>query len=74
MTNYPESGIIIIEKGWRYKRMKEYKIYAVNNVKVVKGLERAMEYAERESRVGYRVSVFDGNTKIATYQGGEKIF
>lgn len=54
--------------------MKEYKIYAVNKVRVVKGLDRAMEYAERESRVGYRVSVFDGNAKIATYQGGEKIF
>lgn len=54
--------------------MKEYKIYGVNSVKVVKGLERAMEYAERDSRIGNRVSVFDGNAKIATYQGGEKIF
>lgn len=53
--------------------MKEYKIYGVNNVKVVKGLERAMEYAERESRIGNRISVFDGNAKIATYQMGEKI-
>ena len=54
--------------------MKEYKIYFANKVKVVKGLERAMAYAEKESRVGYRVSVFDGNVKIATYQMGEKIF
>ena len=53
--------------------MKEYKIYGVNNVRVVKGLERAMEYAERESRVGYRVSVFDGKEKIATFQFGKKI-
>ena len=54
--------------------MKEYKIYGVNKSWNVKGLERALEYAERESRVGNRVSVFDGNVKIATYQGGEKIF
>lgn len=54
--------------------MKDYKVYGVNKVRVVKGLERAMEYAERESRVGNRVSVFDGNVKIATYQMGEKIF
>ena len=52
--------------------MKEYKIYGVNNVKVVKSLERAMEYAERESRVGYRVSVFDGKEKIAVFQFGKK--
>ena len=54
--------------------MKEYKIYGVSKSWNVKGLKRAMEYAKRESRVGYRVSVFDGNAKIATYQGGEKIF
>ena len=54
--------------------MKNYKIYAGNKSWNVKGLERAMEYAERESRLGYRVSVFDGNAKIATFQGGEKIF
>ena len=53
--------------------MKDYKVYGVNKVRVVKGLERAMEYAERESRVGYRVSVFDNNRKIATFQFGKKI-
>ena len=53
--------------------MKEYKIYGVNKSWNVKGLERAMEYAERESRVGYRVSVFDGNVKIATFQFGKRV-
>lgn len=53
--------------------MKEYKIYNVNKAMVVKGLERAMEYTERESKIGYRVSVFDGDKKIATYQDGKKI-
>ena len=53
--------------------MKNYKIYAGNKSWNVQGLERAMEYAERESRVGYRVSVFDGNAKIATFQLGKKI-
>ena len=53
--------------------MKEYKIYGVNKSWNVKGLESAMVFAERESRVGYRVSVFDGKEKIATFQFGKKI-
>ena len=53
--------------------MKEYKIYGVSKSWNVKGLERAMEYAERESRVGNRVSVFDGKEKIAVFQFGKKI-
>ena len=53
--------------------MKEYKIYGVNKSWNVKGLERAMEYAERESRVGNRVSVFDEKEKIAVFQFGKRI-
>lgn len=53
--------------------MKEYKIYGVNNVRVVKGLERAMEYAERESKVCFRVSVFDGKEKIAVFEFGKRV-
>ena len=53
--------------------MKRYKVLVANKGYMVIGLARALEFAQRESRVGNRVSVFDGNTKVATYQYGDKI-
>lgn len=51
--------------------MKRYKILVVNKSYYASNLQYALDYAKRESLVGYRVSVFDGNTKIATYQNGD---
>lgn len=53
--------------------MKDYKIYNVNKCFIVKGLDRALEIAQNDSRIGNRVSVFDGDKKIATYQFGVRI-
>lgn len=53
--------------------MKEYKIYGTNKSWNVKGLERAMEYAERESKTAFRVSVFDGKEKIAVFEFGKRV-
>jgi hypothetical protein len=54
--------------------MKKYQVYGVNKSWKVATLERAIAFAQRESKVGYRMSVFEDNKKIATYQFGEKIF
>jgi len=51
--------------------MKNYKILVNNKTYCMSNLQYALDYARRESLVGYKVSVFDGNTKIATYQGGD---
>ena len=51
--------------------MKKYKILILNKTYCTSNLQFALDYAKRESLVGYRVSVLDGNTKIATYQGGD---
>lgn len=54
--------------------MKKYQVYGVNKSWTLKTLERAVSFAQRESKVGRRMSVFEDNKKIATYQFGEKIF
>ena len=51
--------------------MKKYKILVLNKTYIMNNLELALDYAKRESLVGYRVSVLDGDVKIATYQGGD---
>ena len=51
--------------------MRNYKILVNNKTYCMSDLQYALDYAQRESLVGYRVSVFDGNAKIATYQGGD---
>ena len=51
--------------------MKKFKILLPNKTYLMTDLQKALDYARRESLIGYRVSVFDGNTKIATYQGGD---
>ena len=51
--------------------MKNYKILFANKSYCMSNLQYALDYAKRESLVGYRVSVFEGNNKIATYQGGD---
>ena len=53
--------------------MKKYTIYEANKSYTVASLEWATTIAIRSSQVGQRVSVFDGSTKIATYQFGKKI-
>ena len=51
--------------------MKTYKILVLDKTYTMTNLQYALDYAKRESLVGYRVSVFDGNKKLATYQGGD---
>ncbi len=51
--------------------MKNYKILVLDKTYCTSNLQYALDYAKRESLVGYRVSVLDGNTKIATYQNGD---
>lgn len=50
---------------------RDYKIYVVNKTYCTSQLLWALEIARRESLVGYRVSVFKDNKKLATYQGGD---
>jgi len=54
--------------------MKKYQVYGVNKSWTVATLETAITFAQRESKVGNRISIFEDNKKIATYQFGEKIF
>ena len=54
--------------------MKKYQVYGVNKSWKVETLDNAIALAQRESKVGNRISVFEDNKKIATYQFGEKIF
>jgi hypothetical protein len=51
--------------------MKNYKILVANKTYQTSNLQYALDLARRESLIGYRVSVLDGNTKIATDQGGD---
>lgn len=51
--------------------MKNYKILFANKAYTMSNLQCALDYAKRESLVGYRVSVFEGEKKLATYQGGD---
>ena len=51
--------------------MKTYKILVVDKTYTMTNLQYALDYAKRESLIGYRVSVLDGNKKLATYQGGD---
>lgn len=53
--------------------MKQYKILTNNKTWMVRDLEWAKTIAKRESQVGGRVSVLDGDIKIATYQNGKEI-
>lgn len=54
--------------------MKKYQVYKANKSWTVATLEKAIAFAQRESKVGNRISIFEDNKKIATYQFGEKIF
>lgn len=51
--------------------MKNYKILFANKAYTMNNLQYALDYAKRESLIGYRVSVFEGEKKLATYQGGD---
>ena len=51
--------------------MRKYKILVVNKTYCTSDLQNALDFAKRESLIGYRVSVLDNNTKIATYQNGD---
>ena len=51
--------------------MTNYKILFANKAYTMNNLQCALDYAKRESLVGYRVSVFEGEKKLATYQGGD---
>lgn len=51
--------------------MKTYKILVANKTYQTSNLQYALDLARRESLVGCRVTVLDGNNKIATYQGGD---
>lgn len=52
--------------------MKKYKILFTNKSYYYQDLNIALYFARRESLVGYRVSVFDGDKKLVTFQNGEK--
>lgn len=54
--------------------MKTYKILRNNETYLVKDLAVAHKMAKNETLVGGRATILDGNTKIATYLNGEKIF
>jgi hypothetical protein len=61
-------------KKERYKAMEKYVIYGANKSWKVEGLERALEYAERESKTCFRVSVFDSNNKkVAKFEFGKRV-
>jgi hypothetical protein len=73
LTSSPESGIIKVQKGWRYSKMKEYKILVGNKASVVKDLEYAKWIAKNASVVNFRASVFCGNERVAHYEWGKEI-
>ena len=54
--------------------MKTYKVLLKNKTIYAYGLLNAMDYARRESLVGGRVSVLDGEVKIATYCNGNPVY
>jgi hypothetical protein len=51
--------------------MKTYKVLFANKGLLVVGLERARELAKNKSLVNFRASIFDGNTKVETYENGK---
>jgi hypothetical protein len=51
--------------------MKTYKILVVDKTYTMTSLQYALDYAKRQSLASFRVSVLDGNKKIATYQNGD---
>lgn len=51
--------------------MKTYKILVVDKTYTMNNLQYALDYAKRQSLASFRVSVLDGNKKIATYQNGD---
>ena len=51
--------------------MKTYKVLFADKGLLVKGLDRAKELAKNKSIVNFRASIFDGNTKVATYENGK---
>lgn len=53
--------------------MKGYKVLFNNNTMVFKNLEWAKEVAKRYTMVGSKATVFDNNTKVATYYNGKEI-
>lgn len=50
-----------------------YKVLFANKSVMVKGLEQAKTYAQRQSLVSFRVSVFENNKKIISYQWGKVV-
>ena len=52
--------------------MKKYTILFANKSVCYQGLERAKKYAQEQSLVSFRASVFDGNQKIVTYEWGKE--
>ena len=51
--------------------MEVYKVLYANKSVLVNGLDRAKEYAQRQSIVSFRVSIFKDNKKVATYENGK---
>ena len=51
--------------------MKKYTILFANKTYCYSNLQIALDYAKRQSLVNFRVSVFDGNKKLATYEKGD---
>lgn len=53
--------------------MKKYTVRYANNASLVIDLGWALTIAKNASKGDGRVSVFDGERKVATFQNGEKI-
>ena len=53
--------------------MKDYKVLFNNKTMVFKNLDWATEVAKRYTMVGGKATVFDNNTKVATYYNGKEI-
>ena len=50
-----------------------YKVYGVNKSWNITNLNQALIHAQRESKSCFRVSVFEGNRKIAVFSFGKQI-
>jgi hypothetical protein len=62
------------ERNGGLNLMKTYKILRNNKTYLVTDLAVAHKVAKNETLVGGRATILDGNTKVATYLNGEKIF
>jgi hypothetical protein len=51
--------------------MRKFKILVNNKGYYMSNLTYALDYAKRESLVGGRVSVFENDKKLATYERGD---